>query len=98
MLHEAIVASREKSTHGVCLVTTRLIRVGELVWRLDDPTYTWKEVESWSPERREAFGDCGSPRCRGTISNRDHRDPEWQAQDGPNLPPHTLAAIEKSRC
>ena len=55
MLHEAIVVSRKESTHGVCLVTTRLIRAGELVWRLDEPTYTWKEIESWAPERREAF-------------------------------------------
>ena len=164
MLHEAIVASRERSTHGVCLVTTRLIRAGELVWELDEPSYTLEEIESWPQERREAFEwygfqcgvdryslpeglsremnhscdpntwwrgsyalvarsdirpgeeitydystadvdhvfemecNCGSPRCRGTVSNRDHLDPEWQKQYGSNLPPHTLAAIENSRC
>jgi hypothetical protein len=40
---------------------------------------------------------CGSPRCRGTVSNRDHLDPEWQAQYGSNLPPHMLDAIERAR-
>ena len=163
MLHPAIVASGEGSTHGLCLVTTELIRTGELVWELDEPTYTLKEIESWSEERREAFDwygfqygadryslpeglsremnhscdpntwwsgsnslvarrdiqpgeevtydysttdvdhvfemecTCGSPRCRGTISNRDYLDPAWQEQYGSNLPPHMLAAIERNR-
>jgi hypothetical protein len=48
MLHPAIVASREGSTHGRCLVMTQLIRAGELVWQLHQPTYTLKEIESWS--------------------------------------------------
>ena len=39
---------------------------------------------------------CGSPRCRGTISNLDHLDPEWQRQYGSNLPPHVLAAIDRA--
>ena len=163
MLHPAIVASGEGSNHGLCLVTTELIRAGELVWELDEPTYTLKEIESWSEERREAFDwygfqcgadryslpeglsremnhscdpntwwsgshslvarrdiqpgeevtydysttdvdhvfemecTCGSPRCRGTISNRDYLDPAWQEQYGSNLPPHMLAAIERNR-
>jgi hypothetical protein len=163
MLHSALVARREGSTHGLCLVTTRLIRAGELVWELDEPTYTRKEIESWPEERRRAFdwygfqcgvdryslpeglsremnhscdpntmwsgsnslvarrdiqpGDeitydystadidhvfemecsCGSPSCRGKISNRDYLDPEWQDAYGSNLPPHTLAAIERDR-
>ena len=163
MLHPVIVASGEGSTHGLCLVTTQLIRTGELVWELDEPTYTLKEIESWSEERREAFDwygfqcgvdryslpeglsrqmnhscdpntwwsgshslvarrdiqpgeevtydysttdvdhvfemecTCASPRCRGTISNRDYLDPAWQEQYGSNLPPHMLAAIERNR-
>ncbi len=32
-----------------------------------------------------------------TISNRDHLDPQWQAQYGKNLPPHVLDAIERAR-
>jgi SET domain-containing protein len=55
LLHPAIVVSGEGSIHGTCLVTTRLIRAGEMVWKLNEPMYSWKEVESWSPERREAF-------------------------------------------
>jgi hypothetical protein len=163
MLHPAIVARRDGSIHGCCLVATRLIRGGEVVWELDEPTYTREEIEAWPEERRQAFdwygfqcgvdryslpedlsremnhscdpntwwsgsttlvarrdiqpGDevtydystadvdhcfemectCGSPRCRGRISNRDHLDPDWQRQYGSNLPPHVLAAIERAK-
>jgi len=163
VLHPALVARDEGSIHGVCLVTTQRIPKGEAVWELDEPMYTWKEIESWSEERRQAFDwygfqcgvdryslpeglsremnhscdpntwwagsitlvarrdiqvgeeitydystadvdnvfelecSCGSPRCRGTISNRDHLDPGWQAQYGKNLPPHVIAAIERCR-
>lgn len=162
MLHPALVASGDDSIHGVCLVTTQPIREGEAVWELDEPTYTWKEIESWPRERRQAFdwygfqcgvdqyslpeglsremnhccdpntswsnattlvalrdiaaGEeitydystsdidnvfemecrCGSPRCRGTVTNRDYLDPEWQAHYGSKLPPHVLAAIDRS--
>ena len=161
MLHPAIEASEEDTIHGVSLVTTRPIRTGEVVWELDEPMYTWKEIESWSNERRRDFDwygfqcgvdryslpeglsremnhscdpntwwsgsttlvarrdvaaaeeitydystadvdrdfemecTCGSALCRGTISNRDYLDPEWQRQYGTNLPPHVLAAIER---
>ena len=161
MIHPAIVARRKVGIHGVCLVTTELIRAGELVWELDEPMYTWGEIESWDEKRREAFDwygfqcgedryslpeglsremnhscdpntwwegstklvarrdieageeitydyttcevdrafemkcDCGSPRCRGTITTRDYLLPEWRAQYGSNLPPHMLAAIRR---
>jgi len=161
MLHPAVAASREDSIHGVCLVAARRIEKGELVWELDEPKYTWKEIESWSEERRRDFDwygfqcgvdrysspqglsremnhscdpntwwsgstylvarrdietgeeitydystsdvdhvfemecSCGSPLCRGTISNRDYLDPAWQQRYGTNLPPHVLAAIER---
>ncbi|MBW2390713.1 MAG: SET domain-containing protein-lysine N-methyltransferase [Deltaproteobacteria bacterium] len=162
MLHPSIVASRDRHIHGVCLVTNLEIRKGELVWELDEPIYSWKEIESWSADRRRDFDwygfqcgvdeyslpeglsremnhscdpntwwsgstklvarrdiqvgeeitydystadidhgsemecSCGSPRCRGTVSNRDYLDPEWQSQYGTNLPPHVLAAIERA--
>ncbi len=142
MLHPAIVATSKGSIHGSCLVTNQPIRAGEAVWELDEPMYTWKEIESWSEERRQAFDwygfqcgvdqyslpeglsremnhscdpnlwwsgstilvarrdiqageeitydystadvdnafemecTCGSSRCRVTISNRDHLDPD----------------------
>jgi len=40
---------------------------------------------------------CGTPRCRGKITNRDYLDSSWQEQYGLNLPPHVLTAIENSR-
>jgi SET domain-containing protein len=161
LLHPAIVASGEGSIHGVSLVTTRKIPAGEVVWELDEPMYTWEEIESWTEERQKAYDwygfqcgidryslpeglsremnhscdpntwwkgsttliarcdiedgseitydysttdidhvmemecSCESPRCRGTISNRDYLNPEWQRQYGSNLPPHVLAAIAR---
>jgi len=55
VLHPAITASGEGSIHGVCLITTRRILRGEAVWVLDEPKYTWKEIESWSKSRRRDF-------------------------------------------
>jgi hypothetical protein len=55
MLHPAIAASREDAIHGVCLVTTREIRAGELVWELDEPIYSWSEIESWPADRCQDF-------------------------------------------
>jgi SET domain-containing protein len=161
-MHPEIAARREGAIHGVYLVATQLIEAGELIWELDEPTYSWAEIESLSAERREAFdwygfqcgedrfslpeglsremnhccdpntwwsgstrlvarrdiqvGDeitydystadvansfamectCGSERCRGTITNRDYLNPDWQRQYGSNLPPHVLVAIARS--
>ncbi len=55
MLHPAIIAGRKSAIHGVCLITTEPIRAGELVWELDEPMYSWQEIESWNEERRQAF-------------------------------------------
>jgi len=161
MLHQAIVLGRRSAIHGACLVATAPIPAGVAVWELDEPMYSWAEVESWDDKRREAFDwygfqcgedlyslpeglsremnhscdpntwwrgstilvarrdieageeisydyttcevanafemecSCGSPLCRGTISNRDYLDPEWQTRYGLNLPPHMLAAIQR---
>ncbi len=59
MLHPAIVASRNQPIHGVCLVTNREIHEGELVWELDEPIYSWKEIESWPQARRRDFDRYG---------------------------------------
>ncbi len=55
MLHSAIEVRRKGKIHGNGLFTTRLIRKGELVWELDELTYTWKEIEGWDEERRKDF-------------------------------------------
>ena len=160
-MHPAIIASGDGSIHGTCLVTTQRIPGATRVWKLDEPIYSMEEIESWTPERREAFDwygfqcgvdrfslpeglsremnhscdpntwwdgsitlvarhdieageeitydystcdidhvfemdcSCGSPRCRGTVSNRDYLDLDWQRQYGSNLPPHVVAAIER---
>ncbi|GAB4321035.1 MAG: SET domain-containing protein-lysine N-methyltransferase [Phototrophicales bacterium] len=38
---------------------------------------------------------CGSPICRGKVTNRDYLDPEWQKRFGEHLPRHTLKAIAR---
>lgn len=38
--------------------------------------------------------NCGTPSCRGVITNLDYLDSKWLKQYGANLPPHVLAAIE----
>jgi hypothetical protein len=55
MLHPAIEVHSKGAIHGNGLFAKRLIRKGELVWELDEPTYSWKEIEKWDKERRKAF-------------------------------------------
>lgn len=40
---------------------------------------------------------CGSPLCRGIVTNRDYLIPEWQERFGQHLPRHTLKAIEVAK-
>ncbi len=39
---------------------------------------------------------CGSPNCRGVVTNKDHLKPEWQAIYGDHLPIHTRKAIKRA--
>ncbi len=55
MLHAAIEVREKGTIHRNGLFATRLIRKGELVWELDEPTYSWKEIEGWDEERRKDF-------------------------------------------
>jgi SET domain-containing protein len=55
MLHPAIEVRENKTIHQNGLFATQLILKGELVWQLDAPTLTWKQVEALSENRREAF-------------------------------------------
>ncbi len=163
MLNVAIKVRSKGTIHSNGLFSTRLIPKGELVWKLNEPTYSWKEIESWDKDRRKDFDwygfqcgvdrysspegisremnhscepntwwagsdsliarrdispdeevtydystcdinlifemdcHCGSPLCRGKITNRDYLDPKWQEQYGSNLPPYVLEAIEIAR-
>ena len=74
------------------LVARRDIEAGEEI------TYDYStcEIDDVGGNAFEMKCSCGSQECRGTISSRDHLDPEWQVQYGPNLPPHVLAAIRRS--
>lgn len=36
-----------------------MISKGEMVWQLDKPTYTWKEIEAFDKKRRKAFEHYG---------------------------------------
>jgi hypothetical protein len=60
----------------------------------DEVTYDYSTADLDHDFEMEC--SCGSPNCRGTISNRDYLDPEWQRRYGSNLPPHMLAAIERA--
>jgi SET domain-containing protein len=61
----------------------------------DEVTYDYSTADV--DHRFEMECRCGSPRCRGTISNQDHLNPDWQRQYGSNLPPHVIAAIERAK-
>ena len=55
MLHSAIVARSNAAIHGTGLFTTQRIFKGELVWELDEPTFTMEEIKTWPEARRDAF-------------------------------------------
>lgn len=59
MLHPSIELRNKGAIQGNGLFANRLIRKGELVWELDEPTYSWKEIEKWDKERRKAFDRYG---------------------------------------
>ena len=66
MLHQAIEVKRKGTIHGNGLFTTQFIPKGEMVWQLDEPTYSWNEIEALSKKRRKAFNyygfQCGADR------------------------------------
>lgn len=52
--------ARGKGTiHGAGLVGTRLILRGELVWELEEPTFTWTQIKTCEEDRRRAFARYG---------------------------------------
>jgi hypothetical protein len=64
---------------------------------LEDEEITYDYATSDIDLELDMECQCGAPRCRGRITNRDYLDPGWQEQYGANLPFHALAAIEKAR-
>lgn len=67
------------------MIASRDILPGEEI------TFDYAMTEVAIPFRMECR--CGSPNCRGIITNLDYRDPAWQAKYGDKLPRHTLKAI-----
>lgn len=67
------------------MVARRDIQPGEEV------TYDYAMTEVHVP--LDMVCGCGSPMCRGRVTNRDHLDPAWQARYGHHLPGHTLRAM-----
>ncbi|MDR9365038.1 MAG: SET domain-containing protein-lysine N-methyltransferase [Balneolaceae bacterium] len=59
MLHPAIEIRKKGTIHGNGLFTNQLISKGEMVWQLDVPTYSWKEIEAFDNKRRKAFDQYG---------------------------------------
>jgi hypothetical protein len=55
MLHPAIVVRQAGAVHASGLFAEELIPEGTVVWTLQDPTYTWEEIQSWSIEKRRYF-------------------------------------------
>ena len=55
MLHSAIIVRNKDSIQGDGLFTTQLIRKGTLVWKLDEPTYTWNEIKMWQEDKFKVF-------------------------------------------
>jgi len=91
MLHPAIEVRSKGAIHENGLFANRLIRKGELVWELDEPTYSLKEIEKWDKERRKAFDwygfQCGIDRYsnpEGISKHMNHScDPNiwWAGSD-----------------
>lgn len=58
----------------------------------EELTYDYATENVLLPFRMEC--QCGSPLCRGVVTNEDYRDPGWQQRYGPYLPPHVRTAID----
>ncbi len=91
MLHSAIVIKKKCAIEGKGLFATSLIPEGEVVWKIDEPTYTWAEIQQWPQEkylRFEKYGfQCGVNRYslpEGDCREANHScDPNtwWQGSD-----------------
>ena len=55
MLHPAIEVRQKGSVHGKGLFTKVFIPKVEVLWKLKDPVYSWRQIKTWSEEKRKAF-------------------------------------------
>ncbi len=69
------------------MIARRDIQPGEEI------TYDYATTEITLPF--EMACGCGSPHCRGVVTNLDYRDPAWQAAYGLHLPDYTLRCLER---
>ncbi len=69
------------------MIARRDIKPGEEI------TYDYATTEITLPF--EMACGCGSPHCRGVVTNLDYRDPAWQAAYGLHLPDYTLRCLER---
>ena len=67
------------------LVANRQIQAGEEV------TYDYATSDISMDFQMEC--KCGSPSCRGIVSNKDHLKPEWQKKYGDHLPSYILKVV-----
>jgi len=71
------------------MIARRDIRAGEEI------TYDYSTTELAVP--MDMACRCGSPLCRGRVTNRDYLIPDWQQRYGDHLPTHLLNAIARSK-
>lgn len=71
------------------MVARRDIQPGEEI------TYDYSMTEVAVP--MEMACRCGSPLCRGRVTNHDYLIPDWQKRYGEYLPAHTRRAIAKAK-
>lgn len=55
MLHPALITRKMGSIHGHGLFTSESIPQGTVLWKLEEPTFTWREICKWPEERFMRF-------------------------------------------
>lgn len=55
MLHPAIEKRNTGSIHGFGLFAAEDISAGTRIWQLDEPIYSWDEIQTWPEDRFTRF-------------------------------------------
>jgi uncharacterized protein len=93
VLHPSIEMRSKGTIHGYGLFATQLIPEGALIWELNEPTYTLKEIETWPEDRYRDFKwygfQCGVDRYsspKGASREMNHScDPNTWGKDSDKL-------------